>query len=121
MVTERDRNNGGIDRTTLRLAVFGILIVVKAFVAGEAEPIGGVPWKAIALIAAAVLFFGVTVRGLGLVPSLLVSVFLAALASERTGIVGALVTALGLTVMCVLIFVVALQLRLPLLGPWVGG
>ena len=32
MVTERDRHNGGIDRTTLRLAVFGILIVA-AFVA----------------------------------------------------------------------------------------
>ena len=32
MVTERDRNNGGLDRTTLRLAVFGILIIA-AFVA----------------------------------------------------------------------------------------
>ncbi len=103
------------------LVLFGTVIVVKAFVAGEAEPIGSVPWKATVLILAAVLLFGFTVRGLGLVPSLFVAVFLAALASERTGAVAGLVIAVGLTVLRVLIFVVALQLRLPLLGPWVGG
>ena len=40
------------------------------------------------------------------------------LASYRTGILAAAAVAAGLTVLCVLIFVLALQLRLPLFGPW---
>jgi hypothetical protein len=43
---------------------------------------------------------------------------LTALASSRTSILAAVAIAAGLTVLCVLIFVVALQLRLPLFGPW---
>jgi len=35
--------------------------------------------------------------------------------------VRALVTAAGLTVLCLLVFVSLLQLRLPLLGTWLGG
>ena len=66
----------------------------------------------------AVLFFGLTVRGLGLVPATAVTALLTALASSRTSILAAVAIAAGLTVLCVLIFVLALQLRLPLFGPW---
>ena len=100
------------------LAALGAAIVVKGFLAGEAGEIGSVPWRAIVLILAAVLFFGLTVRGLGLVPALLATVLMAAFAGHRTGLVVPLLTAAGLTILSVLIFVVALQLRLPLFGPW---
>jgi hypothetical protein len=103
------------------LTVLGLAVIAKAFLAPEGEPIGTVPWRAIVLIAAGILFFGLTVRGLGLAPAVFGAVFLSSFASDRTRIVHALAIAAGLTVLCVLIFVVALQLRLPLLGTWVGG
>jgi hypothetical protein len=52
------------------------------------------------------------------VPATAVTALLTALASSRTSILAAVAIAAGLTVLCVLIFVVALQLRLPLFGPW---
>jgi Tripartite tricarboxylate transporter TctB family len=105
------------------LVVLGLLIVGKGLVAGagaEGRP-GSVPWRALLLIVAAVLFFGLTVRGLGLVPATAVTVLLTALASYRTSILAAVAIAAGLTVLCVLVFVVALQLRLPLVGPWLSS
>lgn len=103
------------------LAVFGATVTIKGLLAPDGEPIGRIPWRAIVLILGGILFLGVTIRGLGLVPALFGSVFLSALARERQRFVYAIAIAAGLTVLCVLIFVVALQLRLPLIGPWLGG
>ena len=102
------------------LVVLGLLIVGKGLVAGAGEEgrLGSVPWRALVLIVLAVLFFGMTVRGLGVVPATAVTALLTALASYRTGILAAMAIAAGLTVLSVLIFVLALQLRLPLFGPW---
>jgi Tripartite tricarboxylate transporter TctB family len=102
------------------LVLLGLLIVGKGFVAGASpeERLGSLPWRALLLIVVAVLFFGLTVRGLGLIPATAVTALLTALASYRTGILAAVAIAAGLTVLCVLIFVLALQLRLPLFGPW---
>ena len=103
------------------LVVLGVLIAVKGFVAGEGDDLGPVPWRSMALLVSAILFFGFTVRGLGLVPSLLVTVFLAGMAGRRARVIPAAVIAVSLTALCVLIFVIALQLRLPYLGPWLQG
>ena len=101
------------------LALLGVLVMVKGFVAGQGDAIGAVPWKATALLVVAIIFFGVTVRGLGLVPSLFVTALLAAFAGHGTKVLPAVMIAGGLTIMCVVIFVMALQLRLPLIGPWI--
>jgi hypothetical protein len=79
---------------------------------------GRVPWARAGLLAAAVLLFGLTVEGAGLVPALFLTAFLAGLAGRGTGPVRAALIAVALTVLCVLVFVVGLQLRLPLLGTW---
>ena len=102
------------------LVLLGLLIVGKGLipVAGAEGQLGNVPWRALVLIVAAVLFFGLTVRGLGIVPATAVTALLTALASYRTGILAAVAIAAGLTVLCVLIFLLALQLRLPMFGPW---
>jgi hypothetical protein len=100
------------------LVVLGGTIVAKGFLDGEGEEIGSVPWRALGLVLGAVLFFGLTVRGLGLVPSVFVATLMSAFASQRMAVVMALVIAVGLTVLCVLVFVVALSLRVPLVGPW---
>ena len=101
------------------LVFLGGIIVVKGFLAGEGEAIGVIPWRALALILGAVIFFAVTVRGLGLIGSTFVAVLMASFASRRTGVVTALLLAVGLTILCVLVFVLALRLRLPLVGPWI--
>lgn len=110
------------------LTVLGLVIVAQAFLGGDEQARAladqerrPIPWLPAALLLAGVLFFGATVRGLGLAPALFVSTFLAALAGHRTGVVRALVTAAGLTVLCLVVFVSLLQLRLPLLGTWLGG
>jgi Tripartite tricarboxylate transporter TctB family len=97
----------------------GGLIAVKGFIAEAGEPIGDVDWRAVIMITASLLFFGITVRGLGVVVSLFIATLIAAMARSATGIREALLIAAGLTVLSLLIFIVALQLRLPVIGPWI--
>lgn len=101
------------------LALLGVAVVVKGLVAGEEGVIGAIPWKAVVLLTAAVVIFGLTVRGLGLVPALLVTTVLSGFAGDRPGILLPLAIAAGLTILSILIFIVALQLPLRLVGPWI--
>jgi len=103
----------------LLLAGLGVLVIGKGFIAGEGEPIGEVDWRAVILITAALLFFGLTVRGLGVIGALFGAALLAALARSATSALEAVVIAAGLTLLSVVIFIVALQLRLPLIGTWI--
>jgi hypothetical protein len=102
------------------LAAMGLVIAVRGLLAGEGEAIGPIPWRAMALIAVAIMAFGVTVRGLGVGPSVFMTALLSAFAGHQVRTLPALVIAVGLTILCVVIFIVALQLRLPILGPWIG-
>jgi uncharacterized protein YggT (Ycf19 family) len=100
------------------VAALGLGIVVKGLVAGEVISFGPVPWRAVVVIVLAVLFFGFTVRRLGFVPTSAVTALLATLASRQVRLLRALTVAAVLTVASTLIFVVGLQLRIPLWGPW---
>lgn len=100
------------------LVLLGVLVVGSGFVAEREEPLGTVPWRALVLLPIAFIVFGLTVRNLGAVGSLFITILLAALSSVRISFVSGLLIAAGLTVASVLIFIVALQLRLPLFGPW---
>ncbi|MFD1826504.1 tripartite tricarboxylate transporter TctB family protein [Mumia zhuanghuii] len=107
------------------LALLGAVIVLASFrgvdpTVANADR-GPIPWQRMGLLLGAVMFFGFTVGGLGLGPSLLVTTFLAALAGHDTRPVRAAVIAIGLTALCLVVFVVLLQLRLPILGDWLGG
>ena len=103
----------------LILAGFGLLVIAKGFIAGEGEPIGDVDWRAVVMITAALLFFGLTIRGLGVAGELFGSSLLAALARSATSIREALIIAVSLAVLSVVVFIFALQLRLPLVGSWI--
>jgi len=96
----------------------GIGIVIKGFIAGEGEAIGAVDWRAIVLLTAALLFFGLTVRGLGVAVALLGTTLLASLARSRTSLIEVVLISVGLTVLSVVLFIYVLQLRVPLTGPW---
>lgn len=99
------------------LVVLGGLIVVKGFLDPETDPIGSVPVRATLLLLAATVVFGLAVRPLGLVPATLIAAALAATASRKATPVSVAAIAIGLTVLCMVIFVFALSLRLPLFGP----
>lgn len=100
------------------VAALGLAIAVKGLVAGEVVAFGAVPWRAIAAITLALLFFGFAVRGLGFIPTSAGAAFLTTLASRTIRWLTAAAVAVGLTVASTLIFVVGLQLRIPLWGPW---
>ena len=97
----------------------GLLVIAKGFIAGSGEAIGEVDWRAVILLTAALLFFGITIRGLGVVGALFGTSLLAALARSATSIRDAALLAVGVTALSVLIFIFALQLRLPLVGDWI--
>ena len=103
------------------LVLLGVGIAAQALVAERDATSAPVPWRAVVLLVAAPLFFGVTVDDLGLVVSVFVTVFLASLAGRDPQLVPAALVAFSITALCVVIFVYALQLRLPLVGPWLGG
>ena len=100
------------------MVALGLAIVVKGLIAGEVVSFGPIPWRAVTVIVLAVLFFGFTVRGLGFVPTSAVTALLTTLASSRVRLLTAVAVAAGLTVAGTLIFVVGLQLRIPL---WARG
>jgi Tripartite tricarboxylate transporter TctB family len=100
------------------VAALGLAIVIKGLIAGEVIAFGPIPWRAVAFIVVAIVFFGFTVRRLGFVPTSVVTALLTALASARIRLLTAVAVAIALTVASTLIFVVGLQLRIPLWGPW---
>jgi hypothetical protein len=75
-------------------------------------------WRAIGLISTAVLLFGVGIRGLGFIPTVLATALLTAAASRMTNVVGAVTIAVALTALSTLVFVFGLRLQVPLVGPW---
>jgi hypothetical protein len=102
------------------LTILGVLIAATRAAEPEDDvPIAAPPWRAVSLILGAIVVFGLTVRGLGLVPSIFLSSLMASLASRETGIPWAVLLAVGLTLISIAIFVVALSLRLSLVGPWI--
>ena len=66
------------------------------------------------------LLFGVALRGLGLLPVLLVVVFATAWASRYAGLKTSIVLALGIALFCSGLFIKGLGLPLPLTGPWLS-
>jgi hypothetical protein len=99
------------------LAILGVVIATTR--SADEEPITAPPWRAAGLILGGIVVFGLTVRGLGLLPAIFLTALLTGLASRQTSPIGALLLAAALTVISVAIFVVALSLRLPLVGPWI--
>lgn len=100
------------------LAAFGVAIIVKGLVAGEVLEFGRIPWRAVVVIVAALIFFGAMVRNLGFIPTVAVTALLAALASTQVRLRTAAAISAGLTALSTVIFIYGLQLRLPLWGPW---
>ena len=102
------------------LIALGLAIAGKALVDVGAEPLGAIPWRGLVLLLAAPVIFGLTIKGLGLAPSLFVTALMSAFASRRTPLSVAVLLAALLTLFCVLIFVYGLGITVPVFGPWLS-
>ncbi len=101
------------------LVIFGGLILFNAIKAGKDSPsIGGIAWRGLLFILPAPIFFGLTVRGLGFVPSIFVTTLIAGLASLKMRPAYALLLAVAVTVFSTLVFSYALGLPFRRFGPW---
>ena len=99
------------------LTVLGIVVLVQA-TRVEGEPVGPLALRGMLFILPAPVFFGLTVRGLGFVPSLFFAALIAAFASTRMKPVMALLLAAAITVFSVAVFSYALGLPFERFGPW---
>jgi hypothetical protein len=100
------------------LVVLGVVILVDA-IRVKSEPIGHIAWRGIFFILPAPIFFGLTVRGLGFVPSIFLTGLIAGFASQKMKPLTALLLAAGLTLFAVIVFSYALGLPFRRFGPWV--
>jgi len=99
------------------LIAIGVGVLVRP-VFGRREAAVGFAWKGVALVVLGTCLFGVLVRGAGIVAAVAALVLASALASRRFRWAPALVLAGGLAAFCALLFVVALGLPIPIIGPW---
>ncbi len=99
------------------LILLGLAIALKG-VNAPPESFGRVPWRGGAFVIGAVVFFGATVRGLGIVPALGIATMLAARSSPRTGWAGAVGLSAALTAFSTFVFVYLLKVPVPIFGRW---
>ncbi|MEP7454994.1 tripartite tricarboxylate transporter TctB family protein [Phyllobacterium sp. SB3] len=101
------------------LIVLGIIVIIQGTQI-EHEPMGPIAWRGMMFILPAPIFFGLTVRGLGFVPSLFLTALIAAFASTKMRPGMALLLVGGLTIFSVIVFSYALGLPFRRFGPWLG-
>lgn len=102
------------------LVVIGALILIGGLRAagpsGEApSPLG---LRGFVLILGAPILFGLTVRGLGLVPAIFLATLTAAFATPRVTPARALILAAAVTIFATVVFSYALGLPFRRFGPW---
>jgi uncharacterized membrane protein len=101
----------------LILVLLGIIVIIQA-TRVDSEPIGPIAWRGVLLILPAPIFFGLTVRGLGFLPSIFLTAFIASFASTRMRPLPALLLSAGVTLFSFAVFSYALGLPFQRFGPW---
>jgi hypothetical protein len=99
------------------LIFLGVLIVAGSF-RTVADEMSAHAWRGMMFILPAPIFFGLTVRGLGFVPSIFFTTLIAALASLKMKPLNALLLSVAVTIFCTLVFSYALGLPFRRFGPW---
>jgi hypothetical protein len=105
------------------LVLAGLLIVLGGFIVANAfktagDEVSTHAWRGMMFILPAPIFFGLTVRGLGFVPSIFLTTLIAALASMKMKLLPALLLAAAVTVFCTAVFSYGLGLPFRRFGPW---
>ena len=101
------------------LIVLGLLVALRAV--KMVQPIEGEwAWKALIINCAALVLFGLIVRGAGLIPAVFLLSLISAWTSSRFRWVPALLLSAGLALFSHLTFVMGLGLPFPAFGSWFG-
>lgn len=105
------------------LVAMGVYIACKALTEqddGFRFDLSAIPWRGTLLICLSPVILGLTIRGMGLAPSIFLTAIVSAFASRAQTVKMAVLVSLALTIFCVLIFGVILKLPIPIIGPWFG-
>lgn len=102
------------------LVMLGAVIALRGAYEGPEVALESVPWRAMLMLSLAILAFAFFVKSLGLLPTVIVSAFLACLADPHVSTWKAAVLSLALAVLCTLIFGIGIGLPVPIVGPWAG-
>lgn len=102
------------------LVGLGAIIMLSA-IGKPNSRIGKISWRGVVMVTISLFYFAFGVRTLGMVPALAGCVVLACLASDRISLLRAVIISAVLTTFATLLFVYALGLPIPLIGPWLGG
>jgi hypothetical protein len=98
------------------LTIIGLIVLLSSLRATAAiEKIPPFNWKIIGLITGSVVAYGVLLPIMGFAVSIIVLVFMSAIASHEFSWKGTLVNAVALAVSTYLVFVLGLKLQFPLL------
>lgn len=101
------------------LTLLGIGIVIESRPATVRMP--RLNWWAVSLVTASPIAFGLTVRSLGLLPALVLSVLLAVIAGRTGGWVRGGLVVSGVTLFCVAVFKWGLKVPFDLINPALIG
>ena len=104
---------------TMPLALIGLIVAARAFGRGNA-PQETVRPIAFALVLAAPIAFALTVKGLGFVGAIALTVLVSAWASRAMTVRTALLTTAVISVLCVVIFYSLLRMPVALVGDWLA-
>lgn len=102
------------------ITVIGVVIGIKALRDTEVFRPQIAPLRALAAIIIAPILFGLTVRGLGFLPAVALTVLSAATAATGQRPLVVLAITVGITVFCLGVFYYGLGLPVRLIGPWLG-
>jgi putative tricarboxylic transport membrane protein len=105
------------------LGVLLTLVGAAAMVRGVTRPgaaLGRFAWRDLLLILSSTILFGILIRGAGLIAAVATIVLVGAYASTRFRWGYALLLAFGMAAFCALLFIKALGLPIPMIGPWFG-
>lgn len=101
------------------LAVIGLATAVRALV-GHGEALERVAFKELALVLVSVLLFAFLLRGAGLAVAIPVLIIVSAFASHQFSWKASALLAVGAAIVSIMLFVKALGLPMPVVGPWFG-
>ncbi len=102
------------------LCIIGVAVILRGILT-RGEPITGFALKGLVMVTVSCVVFGIIVRGAGLVAAVAVLTLVSAIASVHFKLKNTIIMMVVLGAFCAVVFVKALGLPIPILGPWLGG
>jgi len=103
------------------LILLGGIGLLKSLSSGPGTPFGKVAWRPVITLTAGIVFFGAVLSGLGMLLTVFGTAVISAAASPALKAKSAVLIGLGISVFCVLVFILALRLPIPVIGAWIGN